>query len=72
MQNAETGDWQHGYNSACLALSRLVNSIIKADDNLKMINKTIEDDDDDDNSDKMMTFDEYIQNEIDDYPSLDT
>lgn len=61
-------NWQHGYNSACLALSRLLLDIVDADARVADLNAQ----DEDDEESPKMTTDDYIKQAIAEYPFLDT
>lgn len=62
--------WQHGYNSACLALSRLLLDILHAEQAVADLNAQT--DDDDPAEAAPMTVEDYIEHALEEYPLLDT
>lgn len=63
-------NWQHGFNSGCLAVYRLVSEILHADETAK----EFENNDDCDYNGKryIITADSIKQQAVDNFPSLDT
>lgn len=62
-------DWQHGYNSACLALSRLLLDILHAEQAVADLNAQVEEDDPEA---EPMTVADYVEQALEEYPFLDT
>ena len=63
----DDSNWQHGFNSGCLAVMRLVSSVIEAEATAKVVNEEPTDEDG-----VAYTADEAIQQAIEDFPELDT
>jgi hypothetical protein len=62
-------DWTHGWNSAHLALSRLLLAIINADEEVHKMNEM---DQMDGEEHHLYTVDDYIRDQIEEYPCLDS
>lgn len=65
----ESPDWTHGYNSACLALSRLMLDVVDADEQVTAMN---EQDKERGEEGEPWTVEVYIEQAIEEYPCLDT
>jgi hypothetical protein len=62
-------NWTHGWNSAHLALSRLLLAIMSADEEVCKMNEVDEENGEDHH---VYTVDDYIRDQIEEYPCLDS
>lgn len=71
---ASETNWQHGFNSGCLAARRLVTDLLGADRTVAKINANLEEDEDDDVQicQEGMTVEAYAEQVLEDFPMLDT
>ncbi len=66
---SDDSDWYHGYNSACLALSRLVLGILDVD---KQVESWRINHDENQETGSYMTIDDCLKDLVDEYPMLDS
>ena len=63
----ELGNWQHGFNSSCLAVHNMITSILEAERVVKDLNEMEED-----FKSAPLTLDSYLADTLRDFPMMDT